>query len=203
VENCGRFDLDKEKPRDENLSVEIKNPALSAPGETSIVCMPEKNFSPQSTSKSRRKPFVPSWVREILADVKGAPVSVWIAYLSHADKDGLAWPSNKSLARTTGYSETTVKKAKKCLIAHGLLCADGQSRDGGKFGRKKFRAVTEGKKLDHGTEGKFTEGKKMDVHQMDVDKVAQEGSPSKGSPIQREPREKEGSASPRPWCSRT
>lgn len=151
--------------------------------------MPEKNFSPQSTSKSRRKPFVPSWVREILADFKGAPVSVWIAYLSHADKDGLAWPSNKSLARTTGYSETTVKKAKKYLITRGLLCADGQSRDGGKFGRKKFRAVTE--------------GKKMDVHQMDVDKVAQEGSPSKGSPIRlgeaepsRKPREKEGSASP-------
>jgi DNA-binding transcriptional MocR family regulator len=166
--------------------------------------MPEKNFSPQSTSKSRRKPFVPSWVREILADLKGAPVSVWIAYLSHADKDGLAWPSNKSLARTTGYSETTVKKAKKYLIARGLLCADGQSRNGGKFGRKKFRAVTEGKKLDHGTEGKFTEGKKMDVDQMDVDKVAQEGSPSKGSPIRlgeaepsTEPREKEGSASPR------
>jgi len=155
--------------------------------------MPEKYSTPQSIAKSRDKllrPFIPAWVREILPSLKGAPLSVLTAYWSHANKEGIAWPSNRFLARTTGYTETTVKAAKNHLRKLGLLSATKQIRVGGKFGKKPFS--TEVKKPDHGTEVKKTaDGGKTDVGKPDHKGFPSEGFPSKarkGRPI--------GSASP-------
>jgi hypothetical protein len=107
--------------------------------------MPEKNFTEQSTKKSSRKtprPFIPAWVREILPAVKGAPLSVLNVYWSRASKDGLAWPSIKTLTTDTGYGEVAVKKARKLLIEMRLLVPIQQARStGGRYGKKEFRVV--------------------------------------------------------------
>jgi hypothetical protein len=54
-----------------------------------------KNCNTQSTEPGKHlRPFIPRWVREILPKLKGAPLAVLVAYWSHANRDGVAWPSN-------------------------------------------------------------------------------------------------------------
>ena len=143
-----------------------------------------------SSRENLLRPFIPAWVREILPDLKGARLSVLVAYWSHANKEGMAWPSNRFLARTTGYSETTVKGAKKYLLAQGLLNATKQIRTGGKFGRKAFS--TEVNKTDHDAEVK----KPAHGGKTDVGKPDHKGLPSEGFASKRREGRPRGSASP-------
>jgi hypothetical protein len=83
--------------------------------------------------------FVPSWMREILALLKGAPISVLAAYASHADRAGLAFPSIMMLRRETGYGINSVKQGRALLVGMGLLIPRNQERKQGKFGRKIFQ----------------------------------------------------------------
>src|SRR5271169_682128 len=75
---------------------------------------------------SRKKPlqcFIPGWLREsgLLREMRGAPLSVYCAYLSHVGKRRLAWPSLKSLAASTGYGVNCIKSARRKLVELGLL----------------------------------------------------------------------------------
>jgi len=90
-------------------------------------------------AKSAARLFVPAWLRPLLKDLKGAPLAVFLCYASHADKDGLAWPSVRLLQRETGYGKNSVKAARKKLLTLGLLATNGQDRPvAGKWGRKPF-----------------------------------------------------------------
>ena len=69
--------------------------------------------------------FVSSAFREQhLAQLKGAPLSVYLAYKSYANKEGIAWPSLQSLARVTGYGINAVKRAKQILLGDGPSYSD-------------------------------------------------------------------------------
>lgn len=152
-----------------------------------------KNFTGQSNPSSREKSkpafrlFVPANFRtELLARLKGAPLSVYLAYLSHSDKAGMAWPSLDSLATSTGYGVKVVKRAKHVLVQMGLLVPTDQARPDGRFGRKRFRiATTVGSKGDHGTEvSKSTHGTVGSFCPSTVgSKSTQEGLPSEGTPV--------------------
>ena len=50
-------------------------------------------------------------MREHLHLLKGARLAVLLAIALHADEDGWAWPSYKTLMRETGYGLNTIKKA--------------------------------------------------------------------------------------------
>lgn len=84
--------------------------------------------------------FIPAWLREKLDDLRGAPLSVFVAYASRANKDGIAWPSLGCLAKDTGYGIRSCKAARKKLIEMKLLIPECQEREkGGKYGRRLFR----------------------------------------------------------------
>lgn len=108
-----------------------------------------KDFNSQSCKKSSKRCddqpilFVSAAFREqCLAQLKGAPLSVYLAYQSYANKEGIAWPSLRSLAKFTGYGINAVKRARKALVEMGFLDPIKQDREGGQFGRKKFRVNT-------------------------------------------------------------
>ena len=88
--------------------------------------------------------------------MKGAPLSVFCAYLSHVGKSKLAWPSLKSLAASTGYGVNCIKLARRKLVALGLLVPMEQLRPGGRFGRKNFLVVTATPETAHGTVARKT-----------------------------------------------
>lgn len=138
--------------------------------------------SKQKSSEKYDAPiiFVSSGFRERpLAQLKGAPLSVYLAYKSYANKEGLAWPSLGTLARVTGYGINAVKRSKQTLIEMCLLTPIEQSRDGGQFGRKKFRVNTVAPKQDRGTVAPSTV-----APSTVAPKQCQEGSPSEGFPIE-------------------
>lgn len=84
--------------------------------------------------------FIPAWVREILPELKGPALSILVAYASHADRKGVAYPSLNTLRRETGYGDVSVKKGRRQLVKRGLLVSQGQSRGSqGQWGRKVFR----------------------------------------------------------------
>lgn len=84
--------------------------------------------------------FIPVWLRDKLDDLRGAPLSVFVAYASRANKGGIAWPSLGCLAKDTGYGIRSCKAARKKLIKMKLLIPERQEREkGGKFGRRLFR----------------------------------------------------------------
>lgn len=151
------------------------------------------------SSGNLRRPFIPAWVREILPKLKGAPLAVLISYWSHANKEGLAWPSIGTLVRETGYGRNTAKEARKILVTLGLLIPAEQRRTTvGRYERKPFYTHTAAQKVDHGTVAQSTVAHFTGARSTVAQKVGQEGSQSEGSPNKkREPRKKEGSASPR------
>lgn len=137
-----------------------------------------KNFTPQSSGKSSgkrsfaRSLFVPSEFRKgFLSELKGAPLSVLCAYQSYANREGLAWPSLRTLARDTGYGINAVKAARRKLIDLGLLIPVDQSREAGRFCSKQFQVCTVVRKQCHGTVASSTVARKQ-CHEV---------SPSEGS----------------------
>jgi hypothetical protein len=88
--------------------------------------------------------FVPATFRDVhVKKLKGAPLAVFLIYVSRADiKERIAWPSIGGLARDTGLSPNSVKKARRFLMENGYLEEFTQDRgDSGAFGKKKFRVA--------------------------------------------------------------
>src|SRR5690242_6356417 len=57
-----------------------------------------------------------------LKHLTGAQVKVLYAIETHANNEtGIAWPGAATLAKETGLSEESVRKARKALIAKGFL----------------------------------------------------------------------------------
>jgi hypothetical protein len=116
-------------------------------------------------------------VRSILPNLKGVRLPVLIAYWSHANKEGLAWPSIKTLVRVTGYGELAVKRGRKALVDLALLVPVEQARDAdGRWKKKVFRVSTVVSKESHGTAGCLsypTAG--CFSHSAAVSKASQEG----------------------------
>lgn len=141
-----------------------------------------KDFKAQSDVRSSKKRdpivFISSAFREqLLAPLKGAPLSIYLAYKSYANNEGIAWPSLRSVARATGYGINAVKRGKLILMEMGLLTPLEQSREGGQFGRKKFRVNAVAPIQAHGTVAPSTV-----APSTVAPKQCQEGSPSKGFP---------------------
>jgi len=128
--------------------------------------------------------FVSSAFREQnLAYLKGAPLSVYLAYKSYADKERMiAWPSLKTLSMATGYGINAVKAARRLLLKLGLLTQIEQSREGGRYGWKKFRVNTVALKQAHGTVAPSTVAPPTVAPCTVARKQCQEGFPSEGFP---------------------
>lgn len=52
---------------------------------------------------------------------KPAALAVYWIYCSRTNNEGVAWPSLRGLAESTGWNTTTVSKARKWLVEHGAL----------------------------------------------------------------------------------
>jgi hypothetical protein len=55
---------------------------------------------------------------------KPAALSVYLIYVSRANKDNTAWPSVRGLERDTGWSHATCSEARQWLADHGALIED-------------------------------------------------------------------------------
>jgi hypothetical protein len=102
--------------------------------------------------------FVPARFRdEWLPRLNGSTLSVFLAYLSRANKKGIAFPSLGCLCRDTGFGINAVKRGRKQCVELGLLTpVKGATESGadkkwkqqeksadGKLGRKEFAVKTE------------------------------------------------------------
>ncbi len=67
--------------------------------------------------------------RNILADLKGAKLAVYIAICLHVNESGKAWPSITTLCAETGYERASVIKAVKEIKEMGIM---GVFKDRGK-----------------------------------------------------------------------
>jgi len=66
--------------------------------------------------------FDVSFREEQLAELKGAPLSVFICLALHMDENGECWLTNERLMKETGYKqESTIRSAKKFLVENGYL----------------------------------------------------------------------------------
>lgn len=101
--------------------------------------LPAGFFKERSSTQLLSPPFIPAWLRHRLAELRGGPISVLLAYISHADRQGFAYPSLGTLCRETGYGLQSVKQGRKLLIEAGLIVPRTQERHGGQFGRKIFQ----------------------------------------------------------------
>ena len=63
-----------------------------------------------------------------LAELKGAPLSVFICLALHMNEDGECWLSNNRIMMETGYGEESVREAKKFLVEKGYLQQGEQKR---------------------------------------------------------------------------
>lgn len=98
---------------------------------------PFEDSSKKQTRGSVLPLFVPAWIRPHLPQLKGGPLSVLVCYASHADRNGIAFPSLMTLRRETGYGHGSVKRARKLLARVGLLKPLRQARSSsGQWGRK-------------------------------------------------------------------
>ena len=48
--------------------------------------------------------------------MRGAPLTVWLAYSLYVGKDGTAWPSVETIAKLTGYCERQVQRITRKLL---------------------------------------------------------------------------------------
>jgi hypothetical protein len=88
-----------------------------------------------------RRSFITRELRSALPYLKNSDVKVWLCFSSHANREGLAWPSDLTVARETGLAFRTVRSGKMRLIKAGLLVPTDQKRQRGRFGKKVFRVV--------------------------------------------------------------
>lgn len=105
--------------------------------------MPAKKrlrLPPPDVRKPPRTAFVPFELRclpRYLQTPRAALAVLWV-YISHADKNGMAWPSIETLVWKTGFEKKAVKRARARLLYWGFLKPYRQQRKGGKSGRAVF-----------------------------------------------------------------
>ena len=59
--------------------------------------------------------------RSMLADLQGAPLSVFLCIALHMDRDDRAYPGLRLIAKETGYAVNTVRSAIERLVARGFV----------------------------------------------------------------------------------
>ena len=75
---------------------------------------------------------------EQLAELKGAPLSVFICLALHMNEDGECWLSNNRIMKETGYGKEAVVEAKKFLVNQGYLEQGKQKRWNKKLVKERF-----------------------------------------------------------------
>jgi hypothetical protein len=107
---------------------------------------PENPTGDDRGAKSR--PFIKIDIvsmRGALPAMGGGETKVWLAYMLRANRDGIAWPSLKTLGQDTGLSCDRISKLRASLIDAGSLIPVGKATRnqmaGGRFGSPKFRVL--------------------------------------------------------------
>ncbi|MGC8946352.1 MAG: helix-turn-helix domain-containing protein [Anaerolineae bacterium] len=81
--------------------------------------------------------------REHLHLFKGAKLAVLLAISLHADEDGWAWPSYRTLSRETGYSQDKIRDAlselcRMTIDGHRVLLRYQPQQTGGQFASNRY-----------------------------------------------------------------
>ncbi len=74
-----------------------------------------------------------------LAELRNAPLAVWLVILLHADSEGEAYPSTFRLAKLTGYAHSTVQRACRYLQEKGWVERRQVRAENGKWGHAVYR----------------------------------------------------------------
>src|SRR5580658_1906008 len=97
---------------------------------------------------AKSRPFIKIDIvsmRGALPAMGGGETKVWLAYMLRANRDGMAWPSLKTLGQDTGLSCDRISKLRASLIDAGSLIPVGKATrnqmGGGRFGSPKFRVL--------------------------------------------------------------
>jgi len=72
--------------------------------------------------------FLRSLRGELIRQLRGPRLHIWLAYRSHANRQGLAWPSNWLLTEETGYCHKVVSKETSWLLKSKWLKWEGKFR---------------------------------------------------------------------------
>lgn len=106
---------------------------------------------------------IPFEMRLRLGELKGVRLAIWLAYLLHSNRDGVAWPGLRLLARETGYNLDVVSDARNELIRQGWLRRlESQRQAGGRFAAPRLAVEipdtdaeksSSGRKATHGEQG--------------------------------------------------
>jgi hypothetical protein len=102
---------------------------------------------PKSKNRQARIPpegpdlFVPGWFRaEELRELRGAPLSVLLSLVSHADSKGLTFPGVDLQMHETGYGRAAVKNGRAKLEKAGWVrVVQHRNNKTGLFGRKIYQ----------------------------------------------------------------
>ncbi len=99
--------------------------------------------TPQKRSPGPWVPL-PVVVRDRLHELTGSELKVWVAYVAHADKRNVAWPSSDLLGRETGLHQDTISTARTGLVEKGWLEPAGfiKNSTGHFAGSKCFRVLS-------------------------------------------------------------
>jgi hypothetical protein len=76
---------------------------------------------------------------QILPELKGAPLSVWLAIVSHVGYDGTCYPCEETIAEMTGYSKRQVTRSVSKLCRLGLLTVISYGKNKGKMVSNRYR----------------------------------------------------------------
>jgi GntR family transcriptional regulator len=71
----------------------------------------------------------------------GFALAVYVCLAKHADREGVCWPSVRSLGGLTGWSESTVKRAIKRLVASGMVEVERRTTKEGDADTNRFTLV--------------------------------------------------------------
>jgi hypothetical protein len=87
------------------------------------------------SSNTKKKPIdaklIPFSLRERLHEFTGNEFKLWMCLYLHSDREGEAYPSNKTLMQETGLTRNTLAEAKKGLRAKGWMTSTQRYRENG------------------------------------------------------------------------
>jgi len=84
---------------------------------------------------------LPVRIRNRLHELSGAEIKIWVAYLTHANADNIAWPGLETLQKETGLSEDWISQSRGTLSEKGWLVRSDDERKSGRFGSPRFQPV--------------------------------------------------------------
>jgi hypothetical protein len=84
---------------------------------------------------------LPVRIRNRLHELSGAEIKIWIAYLTHANTDNIAWPSLETLQKETGLSEDWISQSRSTLTEKGWFVRCGSEKKSGRFGSPRYQPV--------------------------------------------------------------